>query len=77
MIEAAFSLTRAVEIDADVRVENTPSRRVLEKAGLRHVGTGPRDAPARGGMVNCDRLAMSRSEWAARPKAGYANESVK
>jgi RimJ/RimL family protein N-acetyltransferase len=77
MIDAGFSLTPAIEINADVPVENPPSRRVLEKAGLRFAGTGPQGAPARGGMVNCDRLAMSRSAWAARPKAPFASESVK
>ena len=81
MIDAAFAMTPAVEINASVRVENAASRRVLEKVGLRHVGTGPQGAPARGGMVDCDRFQMSRAEWATRrarpmpPRAPAPNES--
>ncbi len=76
MVAAAFNLTHVVEINASVRVENPPSRRVLEKAGMRYLGTGPQGAPARGGLVECDRLALSRAEWAARPRAPFVSESV-
>jgi RimJ/RimL family protein N-acetyltransferase len=76
MVEAAFSLTHVLEINASVRVENPASRRVLEKAGFRFVSTGVQGAPARGGLVECDRFALGRSEWAARPKTKIANENV-
>jgi RimJ/RimL family protein N-acetyltransferase len=63
MVDAAFALTRAIEVGANVRVENPSSRRVLEKAGFQFVGTGPQGAPARGGLVTCDRLQIQRAEW--------------
>ena len=72
MVDAAFALTRAIEVGASVRVENPSSRRVLEKAGFQFVGTGPQGAPARGGLVDCDRLRILRAEWVglARQHAG-------
>ncbi len=69
MIEAGFVLTNAVEIVANVRVENAPSRRVIEKAGLQFTGAGLQGAPARGGMVQCDRFGLTREAWAARRAA--------
>ena len=60
VVDAAFSLTHCVEIHASVRVENPASRRVLEKVGFVWVGTGPQGAPARGGLVACDRLQLRR-----------------
>jgi RimJ/RimL family protein N-acetyltransferase len=65
MVDAAFALTRAIEVGANVRVQNPSSRRVLEKAGFQFVGTGPQGAPARGGLVDCDRLRVMRAEWLA------------
>jgi len=76
MVQAAFSLTHVVEINASVRVENPASRRVLEKTGFRLVGTGPQGAPARGGLVECDRLALPRADWAARSRNPFVNERV-
>jgi RimJ/RimL family protein N-acetyltransferase len=76
IVDAAFSLTLAVEIEASVRIENPASRRVLEKAGFRFVGAGPQGAPARGGLVDCERLALGRAEWAARPRSWFVGESV-
>jgi RimJ/RimL family protein N-acetyltransferase len=69
MVDSAFSLTRAIEVNANVRVENPNARRVLEKAGLRFVGSGPQGAPARGGLVDCDRLQIARAEWVALREA--------
>ncbi|MGO9740297.1 MAG: GNAT family N-acetyltransferase [Roseiarcus sp.] len=69
IVEAGFSLSRSVEIYADVRVENPPSRRVLEKNGFDHVSTGPQGAPARGGLVACDRMRLLREAWIARRAA--------
>jgi len=76
MVEAAFSLTQAIAINASVRVENPASRRVLEKARFRFVGSGEEVAPARGGLVECDRFALGRADWAARPRNWFVNESV-
>jgi RimJ/RimL family protein N-acetyltransferase len=69
MAEAAFTLTHCLEINVDVRVENPGSRRVLEKCGFAHVSTGPQGAPARGGLVQCDRLQLKRPDWAVRRAA--------
>jgi RimJ/RimL family protein N-acetyltransferase len=69
MIEAGFVMTGAVEVDASVRVENPTSRRVLEKAGFEFMGTGLQGAPARGGMVSCDRFRLTRASWIARRAA--------
>jgi RimJ/RimL family protein N-acetyltransferase len=69
MVEAAFSLTDAVEIDASSRAENSASRRVLEKAGFMFVGAGLEGAPARGGLVPCDRFSLTRAQWAQRRAA--------
>jgi RimJ/RimL family protein N-acetyltransferase len=66
MVAAAFKLTDIVEINASVRVENPASRRVLEKVGLTFVSSGPQGAPARGGLVVCDRLQIKRAQWTER-----------
>ena len=47
------------------QVENPVSRRVVEKAGFAFVGTGPQGAPARGGLVACDRFRLTREAWLA------------
>jgi RimJ/RimL family protein N-acetyltransferase len=65
-IEAGFALTNAIELLATAHVENPASRRVLDKCGFTHTGTGLEGAPARGGMVPCDRFALARTVWAAR-----------
>jgi RimJ/RimL family protein N-acetyltransferase len=64
MIEAGFGLTPAVEILANVRVENAASRSVLEKCGFAFVGTGLKGAPARGGMAPCHSFRVGRETWA-------------
>jgi RimJ/RimL family protein N-acetyltransferase len=71
-IEAGFALTDAVEMLATAHVENAASRRVLDKCGFTHQGTGLEGAPARGGMVPCDRFCLERAAWLGRraPAAG-------
>jgi RimJ/RimL family protein N-acetyltransferase len=69
MVEAAFTLSVVDEIDALVRVENPPSRRVLEKVGFGHVGRAMSGAPARGAMVECDAFSYKRADWTARAQA--------
>ncbi|MGA2042497.1 MAG: GNAT family N-acetyltransferase [Roseiarcus sp.] len=65
-IDAGFALTDAVEMLATSHVENAASRRVLEKCGFVHGGTGLEGAPARGGMVPCDRFRLERAAWTSR-----------
>jgi RimJ/RimL family protein N-acetyltransferase len=63
MVNAAFTLTPSVEINVDVRTENPTSRRVLEKNGFSLLSTGFQGAPARGGLVDCDRMQLKRPVW--------------
>jgi RimJ/RimL family protein N-acetyltransferase len=63
VIDAAFALTRTVEILASVRVENEASQTVLEKCGFARIGTGLQGAPARGGLVECHSLRLARADW--------------
>jgi len=64
MVDAGFGLTPVVEILASVRVENEPSRAVVEKCGFTFVGAGLKGAPARGGMVECHNFRLLRTDWA-------------
>ena len=73
-IEAGFALTNAIEMLASAHVENAASRRVLDKCGFTHIGTGLEGAPARGGMVPCDRFRLERAVWAARRALAPAEE---
>jgi RimJ/RimL family protein N-acetyltransferase len=68
-IEAGFTLTGAIEMLATAHIENPASRRVLEKCGFVHTGTGLEGAPARGGMVPCDRFRLERTSWTDRRPA--------
>jgi RimJ/RimL family protein N-acetyltransferase len=64
MVRAGFELTPAVEMLADARVENDASRRVFETCGFELVSTGPKGAPARGGLVECHSFRLTREAWA-------------
>ena len=64
IVDAGFSLTNAVEMLASIRPDNPASRRVLEKCGFAYTGSGLEGAPARGGMVPCERFRMERALWA-------------
>ena len=63
-VRAGFELTPAVEILANVRVENDASRHVLETCGFEIASTGPKGAPARGGLVECHTFRLTRDAWA-------------
>ena len=62
-MDAAFILAGVRQVEASVRVINPASRRVLEKCGFRYEGTVLQDAPARGGMISCDRFRLDRKTW--------------
>ncbi len=64
MAKTGFELTNAVEILANVQVENDASRRVLETCGFEIASTGLKGAPARGGLVECHTFRLSREAWA-------------
>jgi RimJ/RimL family protein N-acetyltransferase len=71
MIDAAFGLTPTVEILASVRVENEASKAVLAKCGFAVIGTGLQGAPARGGLVECHSLRLTRADWASVAAPGH------
>lgn len=64
-IDAVFNLTETRAILANSRTINPASRRVLEKCGFVHVGTGLKDLPARGGQHPCDLFRRDRHDWAS------------
>ena len=66
IVEAGFVMTNAIEIEASVRVENPVSQRVVEKAGFEFVAAGLQGAPARGGLVSCNRFRLTREAWLIR-----------
>jgi RimJ/RimL family protein N-acetyltransferase len=65
MIDAVFTLTAADRLEANARVINPASRRVLEKCGFRHDGSRLKAMPARGGMFPCDDFSLDRKTWAS------------
>lgn len=65
MIDAVFSLAATHAVEADARVINPASRRVLEKCGFRHEGSTLKSLPARGGLFPCDQFRLDRSTWMA------------
>ncbi|CAH1668708.1 50S ribosomal protein acetyltransferase [Hyphomicrobiales bacterium] len=65
LIDTLFSLVDVPAIDADTRVINPASRRVLEKSGFRAEGSFLKSLPARGGLFPCEQFRLDRSTWAA------------
>lgn len=65
IVDTMFSLTQVKAIEADVRVINPGSRRVLEKSGFRQEGSFLKSLPARGGLFPCEQYRLDRSTWAA------------
>ncbi len=63
-VKAGFRMTPAVEILASASIDNPASRRVLEKCGFELVSTGPRGAPARGGLIESHNFHLTRRVWA-------------
>jgi RimJ/RimL family protein N-acetyltransferase len=63
LIEVIFSVTPARCVTAKARVMNPASRRVLEKSGFAHAGTGLDLLPARGGLFSCARFRLERAAW--------------
>jgi RimJ/RimL family protein N-acetyltransferase len=63
MIETAFRLADLGEIQAQARIENEASRRVLVKCGFASEGPVRIDLPARGGVVACERFRLTREYW--------------
>jgi RimJ/RimL family protein N-acetyltransferase len=65
LIDSLFSLVDLPAIEADTRVINPASRRVLEKSGFRAEGSFLKSLPARGGLFPCEQFRLDRSTWHA------------
>jgi RimJ/RimL family protein N-acetyltransferase len=65
MIDAIFSFTDMREIEANVRVINPASRRILEKCGFQFVTSQMMELPELRGGVPVDTFVLSRSNWAS------------
>lgn len=65
LIDTLFSLVEMPAIEADTRVINPASRRVLEKSGFRAEGSFLKSLPARGGLFPCEQYRLDRSTWSA------------
>lgn len=65
LIDSLFSLIDVAAVEADTRVINPASRRVLEKSGFRAEGSFLKSLPARGGLFPCEQFRLDRSTWAA------------
>jgi len=75
-VDALFRLSMANRIVANSRVQNTASRRVLEKTGFAFTGSGLHFLPARGGMHPCDRFQLDRKTWAAKLIAAGESQAM-
>ena len=65
MIDVGFALTPVVEILASVRIENEPSRAVLEKGGFAFVSTGLQGRAGARGHGRVPQLpSLPRTDWA-------------
>lgn len=65
LIDSLFTLVEMPAIEADTRVINPASRRVLEKSGFRAEGSFLKSLPARGGLFPCEQYRLDRSTWSA------------
>ncbi|MDQ0396075.1 GNAT family N-acetyltransferase [Labrys monachus] len=63
LIDHGFDTLPIKTVIGECRVINEPSRRVMEKCGLRYINSGLRAAPARGGALPIDRFCLSRADW--------------
>ena len=69
LVDRAFAETGTTRVWATTMAVNTPSRRVLERVGLRHVRTYHEhfDDPIPGTEHGEVEYALTRSQWLARP----------
>lgn len=63
LIDAFFAYTEGAELASSARVINPASRRVLEKCGFAHDGSGLMAFPARGGVFPVDGFRLDRRAW--------------
>lgn len=65
LIDTLFTLLEIPAVEADTRVINPASRRVLEKSGFRQEGSFLKSLPARGGLFPCEQYRLDRRTWSA------------
>jgi RimJ/RimL family protein N-acetyltransferase len=65
MIGFAFDMLKLKEVSANALPDNLRSIRVLEKAGMRHVGSQVEDTVERG-RVDTELFSIKRSAWRGR-----------
>ena len=63
LVDAWFAYTEADQLAASARPVNPASRRVLDKCGFAHAGSGEKTFPARGGVFPVDRFVLDRRAW--------------
>lgn len=63
LIDAYFAYTEGEALEAGARVINPASRRVLERCGFIHQGSGLKAFPARGGVFPVDEFRLDRRTW--------------
>jgi RimJ/RimL family protein N-acetyltransferase len=63
LVDAFFAYTEGRRLEATCRVINPVSRRVLERCGFSHLGSGLEPLPARGGVFPVDEFRLERRTW--------------
>jgi len=71
LIDAFFAYGHEDELVASARVLNPMSRRVLEKCGFAHRGSGLLELPARGGFYPVDDFRLDRRAWGSLKAWGH------
>lgn len=75
LIDMAFEVPVVQRVVAETMVVHTASRRVMEKAGMRHVRNFHADWPVRipGDEQGDVEYAISRSEWSANRQSALSS----
>ena len=63
VVDAYFAYADGRELVASARADNPASRRVLEKCGFAHTGSGLQAFPARGAVLPVERFRLDRAAW--------------
>jgi len=72
LIDAFFAYTTEEELTATARVVKPGSRRVLEKCGFAHQGSGLQSFPVWGGVLPVDQFRLDRRTWASLKSWGLS-----
>jgi RimJ/RimL family protein N-acetyltransferase len=66
LLRRLFTQSVAQTVQAWVHADNTPSLRVLRRAGFKRIGSGVRHSRAQGRRVPAIRFGLDRNAWAKR-----------